>query len=79
MHVAHQTSLGVGVVLLLVLLGGAIYVGYHFHYRSAKPFRFHYFKVTSCFITSLADQRWQSFLIVFVVAASSVRLNLDSL
>lgn len=46
MHVAHQTGMGVGVVLLLVLLGGAIYVGYRFHSRNAKPFHFHYFKVT---------------------------------
>ncbi|XP_075900072.1 stabilin-2 isoform X3 [Nelusetta ayraudi] len=44
MHVAHQTGMGVGVVLLLVLLGGAIYVGYRFHSRNAKPFHFHYFK-----------------------------------
>lgn len=53
MHVAHRTGLGLGVVLLLVLLGGAIYVGYHFHSRNAKPFHFHYFKVTRTrFITS---------------------------
>lgn len=80
MHVAHQTSLGVGVVLFLVLLGGAIYVGYHFHYRSAKPFKFHYFKVTSCFITSTAALAYQRvfFLFFFVVAALSVSLNFDS-
>lgn len=45
MHVAHQTGMGVGVVLLFILVGGAIFIGYHFYTHSAKPFSFHYFKV----------------------------------
>lgn len=42
---AHQTGVGAGVVLLFVLVGGAIFIGYHFYAHSAKPFSFHYFKV----------------------------------
>lgn len=60
MHMGHQTGVGVGVVLLLVLVGGVIWVGYRFHAHSAKPFRFHYFKVTSCLVTSCSHSgsRW---------------------
>lgn len=47
MHVAHQmgVGIGVGVVLLFVLVGGAIFIGHHFYTHSVKPFSFHYFKV----------------------------------
>lgn len=65
MHVAHQTGLGVGVILLLVLLGGVIYVAYRFHYRSAKPFHFQYFKVSllsSVTTSTLAHQTGWSFV-----------------
>ncbi|XP_029968953.1 stabilin-2 isoform X2 [Salarias fasciatus] len=44
MAVAHKAGMGVGVVLLLLLVAGVLFVGYHFYSRSAKPFRFHYFK-----------------------------------
>ncbi|XP_029019242.1 stabilin-2 isoform X3 [Betta splendens] len=44
MPVAHRAGTGVGVVLLVLLLVGAGFVGYHFYRRSTKPFRFHYFK-----------------------------------
>lgn len=44
MHVAHKAGMGIGVVLLIALVGGAIFVGYRF-YRNTKPFQFHYFKV----------------------------------
>ncbi|KAM9327686.1 stabilin-2 isoform 2-T2 [Pholidichthys leucotaenia] len=44
MHVAHKAGMGIGVVLLVVLVAGFIFVGYHFYRRNAKPFRFHYFK-----------------------------------
>ncbi|XP_068611107.1 stabilin-2 [Brachionichthys hirsutus] len=44
MHVAHKAGMGVGVVLLIVLAGGAVFVGYHFYTHKAKPFQFHYFK-----------------------------------
>ncbi|KAM9705237.1 stabilin-2-like [Menidia menidia] len=41
---AHQAGMGVGVVLLVVLVTGAIFVGYHFYKQNTKPFQFHYFK-----------------------------------
>lgn len=45
MRVAHKTGMGVGVVLLIALVAGVIFVGYHFYTHSTKPFNFHYFKV----------------------------------
>uniref|UniRef100_A0A3B4ESD6 Stabilin 2 n=1 Tax=Pundamilia nyererei TaxID=303518 RepID=A0A3B4ESD6_9CICH len=44
MHVAHKAGMGIGVVLLIALLGGAIFVGYRFYRNNTKPFQFHYFK-----------------------------------
>ncbi|KAM9334912.1 stabilin-2 [Symphorus nematophorus] len=44
MHVAHKAGMGVGVVLLVILLGGVIFVGYNFYTHKTKPFQFHYFK-----------------------------------
>lgn len=44
MHVAHKAGMGIGVVLLVVLVGGVIFVGYHFYTHKTKPFQFHYFK-----------------------------------
>ena len=38
--------MGVGVVLLVAVVGGALLVGVRFYSRAAKPFRFHYFKVS---------------------------------
>ncbi|MED6292580.1 hypothetical protein CHARACLAT_001866, partial [Characodon lateralis] len=42
MHVAHQA--GMGVVLLILLVAGAVLVGYRFYSHNSKPFQFHYFK-----------------------------------
>ncbi|MEQ2165367.1 hypothetical protein GOODEAATRI_016088 [Goodea atripinnis] len=42
-HVAHQA--GMGVVLLILLVAGAILVGYRFYSHNSKPFQFHYFKI----------------------------------
>ncbi|XP_040886255.1 stabilin-2 isoform X2 [Toxotes jaculatrix] len=44
MHVAHRAGMGVGVLLLIGLMAGAIFVGYHFYTHNTKPFHFHYFK-----------------------------------
>ncbi|XP_070411388.1 stabilin-2 isoform X2 [Nothobranchius furzeri] len=44
MQVVHRAGMGVGVVLLVVLVSGIIFVGYHFCSRKSKPFHFHYFK-----------------------------------
>uniref|UniRef100_A0A3P9CQP6 Stabilin 2 n=1 Tax=Maylandia zebra TaxID=106582 RepID=A0A3P9CQP6_9CICH len=44
MHVAHKAGMGIGVVLLIALVGGAIFVGYRFYHNNTKPFQFHYFK-----------------------------------
>ncbi|XP_067346973.1 stabilin-2 isoform X2 [Channa argus] len=44
MHVAHKAGMGVGVVLLVVLVAGVVFVGYHFYTHTTKPFQFHYFK-----------------------------------
>ncbi|XP_072234103.1 stabilin-2 [Leuresthes tenuis] len=44
MQVAHRAGMGVGVVLLIVLVTGIVFVGYHFYRRNTKPFQFHYFK-----------------------------------
>lgn len=45
MHVANKAGMGIGVVLLIALVGGAIFVGYRFYRNTTKPFQFHYFKV----------------------------------
>ncbi|KAM6895722.1 stabilin-2 [Xenentodon cancila] len=44
LHVAHQAGMGVGVLLLIILVAGAVFVGYHFYSRKSKPFQFRYFK-----------------------------------
>lgn len=44
MHAAHQAGMGVGVVLLILLVVAAIFVGYRFYSHNSKPFQFHYFK-----------------------------------
>ncbi|CAN9508355.1 unnamed protein product [Ophioblennius macclurei] len=41
---AHKAGMGVGVVLLVAIVAGVLFVGYHFYSHTAKPFRFHYFK-----------------------------------
>lgn len=46
MRVAHRAGIGVGVVLLVALVVAAVSVGYRFYSHTAKPFRFHYFKVS---------------------------------
>ncbi|KAM6984714.1 stabilin-2 [Aplochiton taeniatus] len=43
-HVGHKASMGVGVVLLVILIVGVAFVGYHFYTHKTKPFNFHYFK-----------------------------------
>uniref|UniRef100_M4A4Z0 Stabilin 2 n=1 Tax=Xiphophorus maculatus TaxID=8083 RepID=M4A4Z0_XIPMA len=43
-NLAHQAGMGVGVVLLILLVVGAIFVGCRFYHHSSKPFQFHYFK-----------------------------------
>eukprot|EP00066_Takifugu_rubripes_P026344 XP_011615610.1 PREDICTED: stabilin-2 [Takifugu rubripes] len=43
-HVAHRAGIGVGVVLLITVVVGVIFVGYRFYSQTAKPFHFHYFK-----------------------------------
>ncbi|XP_039999160.1 stabilin-2 isoform X2 [Xiphias gladius] len=48
MHAAHKAGMGVGVVLLIVLVAGVIFVGYHFYTHTTKPFQFHYFKEDEC-------------------------------
>lgn len=54
MKEAHQVGMGVGVVLLIVLVGGVMLVGYRFYSRNSKPFQFHYFKVRSSGSLSLS-------------------------
>ncbi|XP_029282312.1 stabilin-2 [Cottoperca gobio] len=44
MHAAHQAGMGVGVVLLVLLVVGVVFVGYHFYTHKTKHFQFHYFK-----------------------------------
>ncbi|KAI3366323.1 hypothetical protein L3Q82_000431 [Scortum barcoo] len=44
MRVGHKAGMGVGVVLLIVLVAGVVFVGYHFYTHKTKPFQFHYFK-----------------------------------
>uniref|UniRef100_A0A3P8ZT82 Stabilin 2 n=1 Tax=Esox lucius TaxID=8010 RepID=A0A3P8ZT82_ESOLU len=39
-------GMGIGVVLLIILMAGAGFVGYHFYTHNTKPFQFHYFKVS---------------------------------
>ncbi|XP_075967354.1 LOW QUALITY PROTEIN: stabilin-2 [Anarhichas minor] len=36
MHVAHKAGMGVGVVLLIVLMAGVVFVGYHFYTHNTK-------------------------------------------
>ncbi|XP_019899888.1 stabilin-2 isoform X3 [Esox lucius] len=40
----HKAGMGIGVVLLIILMAGAGFVGYHFYTHNTKPFQFHYFK-----------------------------------
>lgn len=64
MRVAHRAGVGVGVVLLLALVGGALFVGHRFYAHTSKPFRFHYFKVgflfsaLQAFVSSLTTFPW---------------------
>ncbi|XP_029351188.1 stabilin-2 isoform X1 [Echeneis naucrates] len=44
MHVAHKAGMGIGVVLLIAMVTGAVFVGYHFYTHTNRPFQFHYFK-----------------------------------
>ncbi|KAM8740220.1 stabilin-2 isoform 1-T1 [Acanthopagrus schlegelii] len=44
MHVGHKAGMGVGVLLLVILVAGVVFVGYHFYTHNTKPFQFHYFK-----------------------------------
>ncbi|XP_062339471.1 stabilin-2 [Osmerus eperlanus] len=42
--VGHKAGMGIGVVLLVMVVIGVGFVGYHFYTRKTKPFQFHYFK-----------------------------------
>ncbi|XP_041744945.1 stabilin-2 isoform X2 [Coregonus clupeaformis] len=44
LHTGHKAGMGIGVVLLIMLMAGAGFVGYHFYTHKTKPFQFHYFK-----------------------------------
>ncbi|XP_052316183.1 stabilin-2 isoform X1 [Oncorhynchus keta] len=44
LHAGHKAGMGIGVVLLITLMAGAGFVGYHFYTHKTKPFQFHYFK-----------------------------------
>ncbi|KAM3858894.1 stabilin-2 [Diretmus argenteus] len=44
LHAGHKAGMGVGVVLLVILVAGVLFVGYHFYSHKTKPFQFHYFK-----------------------------------
>uniref|UniRef100_A0A673XJC1 Stabilin 2 n=1 Tax=Salmo trutta TaxID=8032 RepID=A0A673XJC1_SALTR len=44
LHAGHKAGMGIGVVLLVMLMAGAGFVGYHFYTHKTKPFQFHYFK-----------------------------------
>ncbi|XP_056132482.1 stabilin-2 isoform X2 [Lampris incognitus] len=44
LHAGHKAGMGIGVVVLVMLVAGVIFVGYHFYSHQAKPFQFHYFK-----------------------------------
>uniref|UniRef100_A0A673XNN0 Stabilin 2 n=1 Tax=Salmo trutta TaxID=8032 RepID=A0A673XNN0_SALTR len=46
LHAGHKAGMGIGVVLLVMLMAGAGFVGYHFYTHKTKPFQFHYFKVS---------------------------------
>lgn len=50
MHVGHKAGMGVGVLLLVMLVAGVVFIGYHFYTHNTKPFQFHYFKVTLQFL-----------------------------
>ena len=52
MHVAQKAGIGGGVLVLVLVMGGVIFIGYHFYKNNPKPFRFHYFKV--CRIQSVS-------------------------
>lgn len=61
MHVAHRAGIGVGVVLLITVAVGVIFVGYRFYSQTTKPFRFHYFKVRFVFLISpLSELLWSN-------------------
>lgn len=45
--------MGVGVLLLVILVAGVVFVGYHFYTHNTKPFQFHYFKVRLQFASVL--------------------------
>uniref|UniRef100_A0A8B9K9U2 Stabilin 2 n=1 Tax=Astyanax mexicanus TaxID=7994 RepID=A0A8B9K9U2_ASTMX len=52
---SHKAGMGVGVLLLIVLIIGAIFVAYHFYNQQSKPFQFHYFKEDEREDTSPSD------------------------
>ncbi|XP_054623431.1 stabilin-2 isoform X2 [Dunckerocampus dactyliophorus] len=41
---SHKAGVGLGAVLLVILVSGFLFVGFHFYRRSDKLFQFHYFK-----------------------------------
>ncbi|KAJ8006691.1 hypothetical protein DPEC_G00109850 [Dallia pectoralis] len=41
---SHKAGMGIGVMLLILLIAGTAFVGYHFYTHNTKPFQFHYFK-----------------------------------
>uniref|UniRef100_A0A671UAA8 Stabilin 2 n=1 Tax=Sparus aurata TaxID=8175 RepID=A0A671UAA8_SPAAU len=45
-----EAGMGVGVLLLVMLVAGVVFIGYHFYTHNTKPFQFHYFKVTLQFL-----------------------------
>ncbi|XP_030633246.1 stabilin-2 [Chanos chanos] len=44
LHAGHRAGLGIGILLLVLLIGAAGFVGYHFYTHKKKPFQFHYFR-----------------------------------
>uniref|UniRef100_A0A3Q3W761 Uncharacterized protein n=1 Tax=Mola mola TaxID=94237 RepID=A0A3Q3W761_MOLML len=40
----QEAGMGVGLVLLIVVVAGVVFVGYHFYTHNSQPFQFHYFK-----------------------------------
>ncbi|KAJ8411408.1 hypothetical protein AAFF_G00174140 [Aldrovandia affinis] len=43
-HAGHKAGMGVGILVVVLLIGAAGIVGYHYHSHQTKPFQFHYFK-----------------------------------
>ncbi|MBN3320010.1 STAB2 protein, partial [Atractosteus spatula] len=44
LQAGHKAGIAMGLLLLVLLIAGAVFVGYHFYSHRARPFQFHYFK-----------------------------------